>query len=91
MTEPVFTWEPGHEAFSTPEAYEWVCQHLSEPSKRIYRVDFFTDGPYMLVYQYREDAEGKMYRDGDDAAKREPYRVDLDKLPPEFPHRTGQS
>ena len=89
MTEPAFTWEPGHEAFSTPQAYEWIQQHL-EDSARIYRVEFFADGPYMMVYQHRVDAEGKMYKDGDGPAEKEPCRVNLSQLPPEFPHRAGE-
>ncbi len=82
--EPVFTWDKDHEAFHTREAHEWVKRYLDRATT-IYRVEFYEDGPHMIVYQYKVNAEGKRYREGEDAAREAPFRVELDELPLENP------
>lgn len=61
---------------------EWIQAQGLVP-RDVYRLEIYLiDCPSAVVYAYASNAAGHRYLDGGDIARREPYTMPLDSLPP---------
>lgn len=74
---------PGQRVTRTPAFVAWCKENGIQPDDT-YRLEIDRDVMVAVVYQWRRDEQGNIYRDPDnptDAAKREPFTVALASLP----------